>query len=54
MKWESPKLSKGDIELITISLSDFLYYAKNDDICRDLSDVERILDRLEDHLDKQN
>jgi hypothetical protein len=51
MSWESPNLSKGDIELLTIALDDYIFYAKRDGRS-DTQDVERLLDRLEDHLDK--
>jgi hypothetical protein len=51
MSWESPKLSKNDIELLTVSLDDYIFYAKKDG-GPDTKDVERLLIRLEDHLDK--
>jgi hypothetical protein len=51
MSWESPNLSKGDIELLTITLDDYIFYAKQDG-GPDTRDVERLLIRLEDHLDK--
>ena len=51
MSWESLNLSKGDIELLTITLDDYIFYAKQDG-GPDTRDVERLLIRLEDHLDK--
>ena len=51
MSWETPKLSKNDIELLTVSLDDYIFYAKQDG-GPDTKDVERLLIRLEDHLDK--
>ena len=51
MSWETPKLSKNDIELLTVSLDDYIFYAKQDG-GPDTQDVERLLIRLEDHLNK--
>jgi hypothetical protein len=51
MSWESPKLSKKDIELLTVSLDDYIFYAKQDG-GPDTYEVERLLIRLEDHLNK--
>jgi len=48
MNWESPNLSKQDLELLTITLDDYLYYAEKDGT--DTIEVERILSRLNDHL----
>lgn len=48
MNWESPKLSIKDIELLTIALDDYLYYAKKDRT--DTIEVEKLLSRLNDHL----
>jgi hypothetical protein len=48
MTWEIPKLSKQDIELLTITLDDYMYYAEKDGI--DTIEVERLLMRLNDHL----
>jgi len=48
MSWESPKLSKKDIELITVTLDDYIFYAKKDGI--EYEEVEKILLRLDDHL----
>ena len=50
MSWETPKLSKSDIEVITLSLDDYIYYSKQDGI--DAQEAERILLRLNDHLQK--
>jgi len=50
MSWEFPKLSKSDIEIITLSLDDYIYYSKQDGI--DVQEAERILLRLNDHLQK--
>lgn len=48
MNWEIPKLSRQDIELLTITLDDYIYYAENDGI--DALEVEKLLLRLEEHL----
>jgi hypothetical protein len=48
MNWEIPKLSKQDIELLTITLDDYMYYAEKDGI--DTIEVEKLLIRLNDHL----
>jgi hypothetical protein len=50
MSWESPNLSKGDIELLTIALDEYLY-ASNLEV-PDMPKIEKLLHRLEDHLDK--
>jgi len=50
MSWESPKLSKNDIELLTVSLDDYIYYSKQDGM--DVQEIEKILLRLNDHLQK--
>lgn len=50
MTWETPKLSKGDVELITIALDEYLY-ASNLEI-PDMPKMEKLLHRLEDYLDK--
>jgi hypothetical protein len=50
MSWESPNLSKGDIELLTIALDEYLY-ASNLEV-PDMPKIERLLHRLEDHLTK--
>jgi hypothetical protein len=50
MSWESPNLSKGDIELLTIALDEYLY-ASNVEV-PDMPKIEKLLHRLEDHLDK--
>jgi hypothetical protein len=49
MNWEFPKLSKGDVELLTISLDDYIFYAKQDGGA-DTYEVEKLLIRLNDHL----
>ncbi len=48
MNWEPPKLSIKDIELLTTSLDDYLYYAGKDGT--DTIEVEKLLSRLNDHL----
>ena len=48
MNWESPNLSKQDLELLTIILDDYIFYAEKDGT--DTIEVERILSRLNDHL----
>lgn len=50
MSWESPKLTKKDLELITVALDDYIYYSKEDGI--DAQEVEKILMRLNSHLQK--
>jgi hypothetical protein len=50
MSWETPNLSKGDIELLTIALDEYLY-ASNLEV-PDMPKIEKLLHRLEDHLDK--
>jgi hypothetical protein len=50
MSWESPKLSKIDIEVITVALDDYIYYSRQDGI--DSQEAEKILMRLNDHLQK--
>ena len=50
MSWESPNLSKGDIELLTIALDEYLY-ASNLEV-PDMPKIKKLLHRLEDHLDK--
>jgi hypothetical protein len=50
MSWESPNLSKGDVELLTIALDEYLY-SSNLEI-PDMPNMERLLHRLEDHLAK--
>lgn len=50
MTWESPNLSKGDIELLTVALDEYLY-STNFEI-PDMPKMEKLLHRLEDHLNK--
>jgi hypothetical protein len=50
MTWETPNLSKGDVELLTIALDAYLY-ASNLEV-PDMPKMEKLLHRLEDHLDK--
>lgn len=50
MSWESPNLSKGDIELLTVALDEYLY-ASNLEV-PDMPKMEKLLNRLEDHLKK--
>jgi hypothetical protein len=49
MNWESPNLSKSDIELLTVTLDDYIFYAKNDGVS-DTEEVEKLLIRLEEYL----
>lgn len=51
MTWENPKLSKNDIELLTVTLDDYIFYAKNDGIF-DTEEVQKLLIRLEEHLQR--
>lgn len=48
MSWESPKLSKIDVEMLTTFLDDYIFYAKNDGVGTE--EAEKILIRLDDHL----
>lgn len=48
MSWESPKLSKIDVEMLTTFLDDYIFYAKNDGM--ETKEAEQILMRLDDHL----
>ena len=50
MTWETPNLSKGDVELLTIALDEYLY-ASNLEV-PDMPKMQKLLHRLEDHLDK--
>jgi hypothetical protein len=50
MTWESPKLGKNDVELITLALEDHVYYSKQDGM--DVEESEKILLRLNDHLQR--
>jgi hypothetical protein len=50
MTWETPKLSKGDVELLTIALDEYLYVSNLE--IPDIPKMEKLLHRLEDHLDK--
>jgi hypothetical protein len=50
MSWEPPKLSKPDIEFITLALDEYIYYSKQDGI--DVKEAEQIWLRLNDHLQK--
>lgn len=50
MIWESPNLSKGDVELLTIALDEYLY-ASNLEV-PDMPKMEQLLHRLEDYLNK--
>jgi hypothetical protein len=53
MSWESPNLSKGDVELLTVSLDDYIFYAKQENNS-DTYDVERLLVRLEEYLQRSD
>lgn len=48
MTWESPNLSKGDIELLTIALDEYLYIT-NDELPAS-PQLSKLLYRLEEHL----
>jgi hypothetical protein len=48
MSWESPNLSKGDIELLTIALDEYLY-ASNLEVPY-MPKMEKLLHIFEDHL----
>jgi hypothetical protein len=50
MSWEFPNLSKGDIELLTIALDEYLYVSNLE--IPDMPKMEKLLHRLEDHLNK--
>lgn len=50
MKWESPKLSKIDVEMLTTILDDYIFYAKQDGLS--VEEAEQILMRLDNHLQK--
>jgi len=50
MSWESPNLSKGDVELLTIALDEYLYVSNLEILERPT--MERLLHRLEDYLAK--
>jgi hypothetical protein len=50
MTWESPTLSKGEIELLTIILDEYLYVSNLE--VPDMPKMEKLLHRLEDHLKK--
>lgn len=51
MTWESPNLSKGDIEKLTIILDDYIFYCEKDGDGY-IADAKRLSGRLNDHLDK--
>jgi hypothetical protein len=50
MNWESPNLSKGDVEMLTIALDEYLYVSNLEVLER--PKMERLLHRLDDHLNK--
>ena len=50
MTWETPKLSKRDVELLTIAFDEYLYVSNLE--IPDMPKMEKLLHRLEDHLDK--
>jgi hypothetical protein len=50
MTWEPPKLSKGDVELLTIALDEYLYIT-NDELPV-TPQLSNLLYRLEEHLKK--
>jgi len=50
MTWDSPNLSKKDIEIITLSLDEYIYYSEQDGI--DVNDFKKLLIRLNEHLQK--
>jgi hypothetical protein len=50
MSWETPNLSKGDVELIVVALDEYLY--NSDEEVLEKTKLERIVNRLDDHLSK--
>lgn len=50
MTWETPNLSKGDVELLTIALDEYLYVSNLE--VADEPKMTKLLRRLEDHLSK--
>ena len=50
MSWESPNLSKGDVELLTIALDEYLYVSNLE--VPDMPKLEKLLHRLEEYLNK--
>lgn len=48
MSWEFPKLTKFDIEVITLALDEYIYYSRQDGM--DAPEAEEILVRLTKHL----
>lgn len=50
MTWESPNLSKGDVELITVALDEYVYIT-NDELPV-TPQLNTLIYRLEEHLKK--
>jgi len=50
MSWEPPNLSKGDVELLTIALDEYLYESATGGI--ETNRIERLLAKLDEHLKK--
>lgn len=50
MTWETPNLSKGDVELLTIALDEYLY--ESGDGGFETTKIERLLAKLDEHLKK--
>lgn len=48
--WSSPNLSRKDVELLTSSLDDYIYYAEQDGI--DCEEVLKLYTRLNNHLER--
>jgi hypothetical protein len=51
MSWETPKLSRNDIELLTVALDDYIYNSSIDSSV-DIGDIQKLLFRLDEHLQK--
>lgn len=51
MNWESPNLSKGDVEKLTVIIDDYIFYAKQDGDGF-IQDAQGLISRLEDHLSR--
>ena len=48
MTWVTPNLSKGDIEILTIALDEYLY--EHADGSSESTRMERLLAKLDQHL----
>lgn len=51
MNWESPNLSKGDVEKLTVILDDYIFYCEQDGDGY-IQDAQKLVTRLGDHLSK--